>query len=518
VPTPADAPVGPASSLFEQELLQPLLAQVRRFAAREIDSERIDAEARIPRSVIASAAELGLFGIAIPSEYGGAGLSMRSVCAVVEELAVHDRSVAIMVGLHAGLGTRALIEHGSEPLRARLLPEMAAGERVGAFAVTEPGAGSDLMAVQCSARVEGASIVLDGDKSYVTNGGFAGVFTVLACSPELGGARAHSLVCVERETPGVQIGAEEHKLGIRGSSTVSVHFDRATVARSNVLGAGGQGMREAHRSLAWGRTVMAAGCVGTARAALLRANEHCERRRQFNRPIDAFGAAQAQLARMASTHYAMESVVRAVGAREGDGASIDVESMYAKVFCSEGAYALCDLAVQLHGALGFIEPVGVARLLRDCRITRIFEGANDVLLVRAGVALIAGHKRPTIHVEESCAVRALSDAAAQSERLGATIDAAVAATRRSHGVRAVSHQLLLQRLARAAIAHAATVATIERATRERDLWGCALAAHAVDELCREGARQLEDAKVADEDEARAGALRAALGRQDERSL
>jgi alkylation response protein AidB-like acyl-CoA dehydrogenase len=248
---------------------------------------------------------------------------------------------------------------------------------------------------------------------------------------------------------------------------------------------------------------MAAGCVGTARAALDASLAHVTARRQFGRFIGDFSATKAHVAAMAARLYAMESLVRAVTAREALGRAIDLASIDAKVLCSEGAFALCDTAVQLHGALGFIEPVGVARMLRDCRITRIFEGANDVLLVRAGVALLAG-----------AANEARTDARAASapegrymrnaiDGLGAALAHAIAQARAEHGVRAVHRQLLLQRLARAAICRSAARATLDRGLSDGSASGLALAEHAVEMLSCEGERHLADARRAKADEARA---------------
>jgi alkylation response protein AidB-like acyl-CoA dehydrogenase len=311
----------------------------------------------------------------------------------------------------------------------------------------------------------------------------------------------------------VIIGAEEHKLGIRGSSTVGVQFDRARVERSCVLGPGGRGMYEAHRALAWGRTVMASGCVGTGQAALDATIEFVRARAQFGKPIASFGATQAHLARMAATLFAMRALVRTVSAREDHGEPIEVESMLAKVFCSEGAFDLCDTAVQLHGALGFIEPVGVARLLRDCRITRIFEGANDVLLVRAGLASLSGHHRPSIQNVRTSTDVSLLSAAVECERFGAELDATVARTRKAHGVRVVSHQLVLQRVARAAIAHAAAVAAIEEALGDGEALSSALACEAVAHCVRSGRAALASVDHADEEEAMARALLATMDEQ-----
>lgn len=366
-----------------------LLPELRRYLARDVDGEAIDREGAIPEATRDGLARLGLFGLTIPESHGGAGLSLGAACEVVATLAEADRSIAIMVGLHAGLGTRGLVQHGTAELRDRWLPRLASGECVASFGATEASAGSDLTMLSTRVKPVAGGLRIDGEKSYVTNGGFAGLFTILASSPGLGGARAASLVCVPRDAEGVKIGREEDKLGIRGSSTVTVTFDGVVVPWSHLLGEPGKGIVLTHGLLAWGRTIMSAGCVGAARSALAMAMAHTHTRRQSRRPLSAFGATRAHLAWMSMRTRAMEAIVRDVSAAAEAGGPIAIPSAIAKVYCSDTAFAIADRALQLHGALGFLEPTGVARLLRDCRITRIFEGANDVLLVRIGAALLA---------------------------------------------------------------------------------------------------------------------------------
>jgi alkylation response protein AidB-like acyl-CoA dehydrogenase len=228
---------------------------------------------------------------------------------------------------------------------------------------------------------------------------------------------------------------------------------------------------------------MSAGCVGTAEAALAASRDHVRTRRQFGRVLGAFDATRAQIAAMAARVFAMESVVRDVAVREALSEDIERESTMAKVFCSEGAFEVCDRAVQLHGALGFLEPVGVARMLRDCRITRIFEGANDVLLVRLGAAIVThdAPRDPARAILAGPACRALETRARS----------AIRRTRREYGVRVVEHQLVLQRIARAMIAlHAAEVVSARR-DADPSADATALATLAVDLLVDEGERALD---------------------------
>ena len=447
----------------EAELLTALLPQVSRFLATHVDGYAIDHDGQIPLSVRTGLARLGLFGMTIPEAYGGAGLSLGAACRVVAELARVDRSVAIMVGLHAGLGTRGLVELGSPSLQARWLPRLASGECIAAFAATEAGAGSALTSITTTGSLVDGALRIDGEKSYVTNGGFAGLFTVLVRTKGLGGDRAQSLVCVPGDTPGVIRGAEEKKLGIRGSSTVTVTFDGVRVPLDHILGKPGDGMRQANSLLSWGRTLMSAGCVGAARGALDATRAHVLSRRQFGSPIGEFAATRAHVAWMWARTWAMDALVRSVGNAQSEGDGIEFESTLAKVFCSEGAFEVCDRAVQMHGALGFLEETGVPRILRDTRITRIFEGANDVLLLRIGAAalgdaaLVRSGRRGRYCFEDSKIGQRIDDVARSVKR-------AIEEIRDRLGVGAVRHQLALQRIARAVLCVRAASASIEQSS------------------------------------------------------
>ncbi len=457
-----------------------LVAEVARFV-RTIDGARADREARFPEGLLAKAGALGLFALTVPTTHGGLGLSLAGACQVVEAIAKVDRSFAITVGLHAGLGTRGLIAHGKSALRDAWLPGVARGETITAFAATEPGAGSDLTRMATVLRRGHAEgYVLDGEKAYVTNGGFAGLFTVLASSPGIGAERGHTLVCVPADAPGVVVGREESKLGIRASSTVSVRFDGVRVGADQILGEPGQGMHLAHSVLAWGRTLMAGGCVGTARAALAATLTHVTSRRQSGRAIGEFGASREHVVSMACDVAAMAAVVERAAR-----SSHDRDSLVAKVFASERAFSVCDRAVQLHGALGFLAPIGVERMLRDCRVTRIFEGANDVLLVRLGASRVASAEPLALQVSAACTGAA------------ARLDAVVGVLRARHGVHLVKRQTTLQRVARAEIAIAAADASLAHAQGAR-----ALVALAVADRLDEAGAVVDELETDDEDRAR----------------
>ena len=455
-----------------------LVAEVRRFGCRHLDAAAIERGGRIAPELLVGLADLGLFGMALPAEHGGAGLGLQEGCAVIEELAFFDRSVATLVGLHTGLGSRALVEHAAPEVRSAWLPRLASGACVGAFAATESAAGSDLMAVATRARFEGEEIVISGEKSYVTNGGLAGCFTVLARTA----AHAHALVLVPRHSPGVGVGTEEHKLGVCASSTVTVSFEQVRVPCANLLGSSERGLEAAYGVLSWGRTLMAAGCVGTMRAALSAITTHVTTRVQFRRRLGEFAAVKARVADIATMLFASRALVvrAAAAAHRPEGQSL---SMAAKVFASERTFESCDGAVQLHGALGVIEDVGVARLLRDCRVTRIFEGANDVLLLRIAAARVTTQERATRLRELPVRWREIAE---RCDHFADELDAAVEAVRAVHGAAIVARQDAMLRLGRAEVAHVAAVSAVLAAGLEDE----DVATLAVHRLLGDAAREL----------------------------
>ncbi len=408
----------------DEEIARPLLAQARRFASSAIDARAIDRAAAIPKSVLAGLGELGLFGLTLPEEFGGAGCPLSIACSVVAELARVDRSVAVTLGLHLGLGTRGLVAFGTRAQQERYLPGLAAGTCIAAFATTEPGAGSDLSSLQTRALDTGGALRVDGEKIYVTNGGLAGLYTLAVSTPGLGGsARGQSLLLLERGDAGFQVSPEEHKLGLRGSSTTGLVLDGVLLPHARVLGEAGGGARLLGVILSWGRTLMSAGCCGAARTALESVARHLSTRRQFGRPLAALEVVREQVALLQARAYAMEALVDEVS-RESDEALL-VRSLAAKVFASEGAWTIADAAIQLHGGLGFLEDTGLPLVLRDLRVTRIFEGANDVLLAHLGSSELLHPSRRSTPAPAPADDHSASLAApgAEAEALAAQVDA-----------------------------------------------------------------------------------------------
>ncbi|TNF36994.1 MAG: hypothetical protein EP329_04290 [Deltaproteobacteria bacterium] len=370
----------------QDDPVQAFCGELRRYLADRVDPARVDNDHALPAGLLEELAELGVFGVSIPERWGGSELGLSGACAVVESLAHHDRAVATTVGLHLGLGTRGLVKFANDAQRDRWLPDLASGARVGAFATTEPGSGSDLSRLATRARVNADTgrLHIDGQKIYVTNGGLAQTYTISVSTEGLGGAAHGQNIVVLERGDGLKIGAEEVKLGLRGSSTTSLYLDDVQVDVDRVVGEHGRGHKVIGEVLAFGRTAMAAGCNGTAWAALESAAAHVVERRQFGKALAAQPVIRMQLADMTAGLFAMRAMVAATGEVEDDEAALERRSLCAKVFCSETDWQICDMNVQLHGGSGYIEETGAPLLLRDARITRIFEGANDVLASRMG--------------------------------------------------------------------------------------------------------------------------------------
>jgi alkylation response protein AidB-like acyl-CoA dehydrogenase len=454
----------------EVETIEMIEDAVRRFGERHIDDAQIDAQADIPSDLLAKMAEMGLFGLTIAKEYGGAGLSMKGACRVCDCLAQVDRSVGVTVGLHAGLGLRGLNYFGSDELKKRYLPDMATGKLIAAFSITEPDAGSDIASVRTTGTEDGDHLIINGSKCFVTNGSFAGVTTIVARTPGLAGSRrGHSMILVPLDLPGIQRDAEEHKLGIKGSSTCSIHFEDVRVPQSHILGRPSRGLDHMNHVLSWGRTMMAGGCIGLATSAFRRTIEQVTNRRQFNRPIGEFGMVREMVARMRALLFGMESTIRLTTRLEDEQPeSIVWESSVAKIFNSESAWQITDDAVQLHGGSGFIEETGVARLLRDCRITRIFEGANELLRFHMASAAFTWKPEPIL---ESPGLEPLLDAPLKEcgrifDPLLRKLAEVLRTKKKAHGLKIFQRQMDQRRVADAAISLYVMLALLVRAQGE----------------------------------------------------
>jgi alkylation response protein AidB-like acyl-CoA dehydrogenase len=472
---------GTDDAAHEAVLLPAILGEVRAFCAKQIDGARIDREGQLGPDVLSGVAERGWFGLTVPAHFGGAGLSITGAARVVSELAAHNGSLGTCVGLHSGLALNALLRHGQSSAQRRFFPEIAEGKRIAAFAATEPDAGSDISAVRTTLSARDGKLWLDGAKCYVTNGGICGVLTVLARSPGLGGARAgHTLVLVDPRAPGVTRGREENKLGLKGSSTVTISFESVEVPNDQILGELSKGLAHAHEALAWGRTFLAAGCAGTARAALADASEHVHLRKQFGRPLASFPLVSDALGRSQAELLTIESALEAVCALADSGsAGLAQASSALKVLASDSSWTIVDHSLQLMGATGYLEDSGMPRRLRDVRVTRIFEGANDVLRVSLAAAALAWPSAPLAALGAS---ERVPDAfRADAQRWDMTLrelTATLAALKKRWGYRLFDQQAVAADFADAIIALFGALAVLLRAP-DHESTRAALCRHAV---------------------------------------
>jgi len=382
----------PLSVRFDYTEEQRLIRQtIREFAARDLrpHARRWDAEGRFPASLVPKLAGLGLLGMVIPQEFGGSGLDATSVALAIEAVAWGDGGVALTVASHNSLCSGHIVLAGSDRQKRTYLPRLVNGEALGAWALTEPGSGSDAKALVTRAERRGDRWVLNGTKVFVTQGSVAGVYVVMARTDPEAGHRGISAFIVERGTPGLRVGKHEDKLGVRSSDTAEVIFEDCAVPDAQMLGAPGVGYRDALRVLERARIGIGAMALGLGRAALDASVAYARERRAFGQPIAEFQAIQWMLADMATELDAAELLVMEAARRASLGQPYRQESAMAKLYASEAAARAAAKAVQIHGGYGFIKDYPVERIYRDVKLCEIGEGTSEVqrmLIAREAMA------------------------------------------------------------------------------------------------------------------------------------
>lgn len=365
----------------EYELLRRM---IREFAQNEVApiAEEIDRDERVPWETIKKAAKLGLMGVPFPQEYGGAGAGEIGYCILMEEINKVCGSTATVIGAHTGIGAMAIYLDGTEEQKKKYLTPLARGEKIAAFALTEPNAGSDAASIQTRAIRDGDYFVLNGSKLWITNGDIADIITVMAVTdPALGARGGVTAFIVEKDFPGFIVGTVEEKMGIRGSSTAELFFEDCRVPKENVLGQFGAGFLTFMKALDIGRLSLGAGCLGAADAALEMSMDFAKNRYQFGAPIAHKQAIQWMIADMATEIEALRSLVYRTAWMVDSGQITREFSTLAaicKLYGSEVLGRCVDKAVQIHGGMGYMKKYPIERMYRDARITRIFEGTSEV--------------------------------------------------------------------------------------------------------------------------------------------
>lgn len=365
--------------LFDEDV-ELMRRSVRDFVDSEVEpfAQKIEEEDEIPDGIIQKAKDMGLFGLSIPEEYDGAGLSMTGKCLIFVELGRTNNGFTTLLGAHNGIGSAGIVEMGTEAQKSKYLPPMARGEYIGAFALTEPEAGSNATNLKTTAVLKNDRYIINGTKHFITNGPTADVFTVMAVTDKGKGVKGITAFIVEKNFPGLNIGTIEKKMGLRGSHTSEVIFEDCEVPVENVLGQVGEGYINALKILANGRVGLAARNLGSCERLLDMSQKYADQRVQFSKPIIEQQAIQHMLAEMFMETEALRSFTYRVAWMVDSRQNVIKEAAAVKLFGSEVYCRVADKALQIHGGMGYMKDFAVERYYRDARITKIYEGTSEI--------------------------------------------------------------------------------------------------------------------------------------------
>jgi acyl-CoA dehydrogenase len=366
---------------MHDETLDQLLSGIRRFVnERLIPLEaKVSEDDAVPADALAEMRAIGLFGLSIPEEFGGLGLSMEAECRVMFEFCRCSPAFRSAFGTNVGIGSQGLVMFGTDAQKHKYLPGIASGEIVTSFALTEPEAGSDSAAVRTRAELKGDHYVLNGSKRYITNAARASLFTVMArTNPEVKGGAGVSSFLVPSDLPGVSVGKPEKKMGQQGAHIHDINFDNVKVPVENRLGEEGQGFRIAMQVLDRGRLHISSVCVGVAERLIEESVRYAAERKQFGQPIANFQMIQAMLADCRAEANAGRAMVLEAARKRDAGEDVTMDAAAAKLFCSEMVGRVADRAVQIFGGSGYVADYGIERFYRDVRIFRLYEGTSEI--------------------------------------------------------------------------------------------------------------------------------------------
>ncbi len=359
-------------ALFEQ--------MIRSFAEKEVKplAAEVDEQERFPEETVAKMARVGLLGIPVPSELGGAGGNNVMYAQAVEELSVACATTGVIVSAHTSLCIAPILESGTPEQKKKYIPRLASGEWLGAFGLTEPNAGTDASAQQTTAVEDGDNFIINGSKIFITNAEYAHVYIIFAMTDKSQGVKGITAFIIEKGTPGFSFGKKEKKMGIRGSATSELIFENCVIPRENMLGKVGKGFGIAMKTLDGGRIGIAAQALGIAQGALNETVKYIKERKQFGKPLSAFQNTQFQIADMQTRISAARMLVRSAAFKKDQGEKFSADAAMAKLYAAEVAMEVASKAIQLHGGYGYTREYPVERMLRDAKITEIYEGTSEV--------------------------------------------------------------------------------------------------------------------------------------------
>ncbi|WP_372643964.1 acyl-CoA dehydrogenase [Ancylomarina sp.] len=361
----------------EQELFQQM---IRDFAENEVKplAAEVDEQERFPIETVEKMAKIGIMGIPIPKQYGGAGGNNLMYSIAVEELSAVCGTTGVIVSAHTSLCAAPILEHGTEEQKQKYLPKLASGEWIGAFGLTEPNAGTDAAGQQTTAVEDGDNYIINGSKIFITNAEYAHVYVIFAMTDKSQGTRGITAFIIEKGTPGFSFGKKEKKMGIRGSATNELIFENCVLPKANMLGKLSKGFGVAMKTLDGGRIGIAAQALGIAQGAINETVKYVKERKQFGRAISAFQNTQFQLADMNTKTEASRMLVRKAAYKKDNKIAYSVDAAMAKLYAAETAMEVTNKAVQLHGGYGYTREYPVERMMRDAKITEIYEGTSEV--------------------------------------------------------------------------------------------------------------------------------------------
>ena len=361
----------------EQVLFQQM---IKDFAEREVKplAAEVDEQERFPIETVEKMAKIGIMGIPIPKQYGGAGGNNVMYSMAVEELSAVCATTGVIVSAHTSLCAAPIMESGTEAQKQKYLPKLASGEWIGAFGLTEPNAGTDAAGQQTTAVEDGDNYIINGSKIFITNAEYAHVYVIFAMTDKSKGTRGISAFIIEKGTPGFSIGKKEKKMGIRGSATCELIFENCVIPKENLLGKLNKGFGIAMKTLDGGRIGIAAQALGIAQGAINETVRYVKERKQFGRPISGFQNTQFQLADMNTKTEASRMLVRKAADKKDKKVPYSVDAAMCKLYAAETAMEVTNKAVQLHGGYGYTREYPVERMMRDAKITEIYEGTSEV--------------------------------------------------------------------------------------------------------------------------------------------